>query len=53
MPHLCGGQAVNASRLIFVADGPHPARAKGAAEALGALVYRAEATRSGNLQDAR
>jgi len=37
--------AVNARRLILVAGGPHPRRAQAAAEALGALIYRAEASR--------
>jgi len=35
--------SVNARRLIQVSSGPHPARAQAAAEALGALVDRAEA----------
>jgi hypothetical protein len=37
--------AVNARRLSLVADSPHPARAQAAAQALEALLYRAETAR--------
>lgn len=44
--------AVNARRLSHVTSGPHPRRAHAAAEALGALLYRAEASRPGGLPPA-
>ena len=37
--------AINARRLSLVANGPHPARAQAAAQALEALLYRAETAR--------